>query len=230
MHRAVLLLCVLASAASAQTPKSFPPPGRTAWTPAGCRTPDPIASPLASRRAWRSLHSDEVNTDEVDVAYAPSFVSNWVAEPNTFNPTGPVFDDDGNLYFVPLFPYEDVVLISLDPATGARRWSIPRTTAAPVGSGSPLVLDDPEHPGEQIVYVGLYDRAFAVRTDGTIVWDVGTGLPGPPAGVFGVNYHPGADAIVGLAGDGYLYALDRVTGTPVLTAPFQLPGQASPPG
>ena len=115
MRRAVLLLCVLASAASAQTPKSFSPPGRTAWTPDGCRTPDPITSPLASRRAWRSLHSDEVNTDEVDVAYAPSFVADWVAEPNTFNPTGPVFDDDGNLYFVPLLPYEDVALISLDP-------------------------------------------------------------------------------------------------------------------
>ena len=123
-----------------------------------------------------------------------------------------------------------MVLISLDPATGARRWSIPNTTGALVGSGSPLVLDDPQHPGEQIVYVGLYDRAFAVRTDGTVVWDVATDLPGAASGVFGVNYHPGADAIVGLARDGYLYALDRVTGTSVLTAPFQLPGEVSPPG
>ena len=76
---------------SAQTPKTFEPPGRTAWTPAGCRTADPIAPPLASRAAWRSLHADEVNTDEVSIAYAPVFESDWVAEPGTWNPTGPVF-------------------------------------------------------------------------------------------------------------------------------------------
>jgi hypothetical protein len=93
-----------------------------------------------------------------------------------------------------------------------------------------MVLDDPDAPGEQIIYVGLHDRAFAVRPDGSIVWDVPTGLPGTPVGVFGVNYHPGADAIVGLARDGYLYALDRRTGATVLTAPLQLPGTVSPPG
>jgi outer membrane protein assembly factor BamB len=230
MRWTLLGLCLLATTALGQTPKAFPPAPRTAWAPIGCRTPDAGGSPLASRATWRSLHSDEVNTDEVGVAYAPSFVADWVAEPNTWNPTGPVFDDAGNLYFVPLFPYEPVVLISLDPVTGARRWSIPRTTPAPVGSGSPLVLDDPDNPGEQIIYVGLYDRALAVRQDGSIVWDVATGLPGGPAGVFGVNHHPGADAIVGLAGNGWIYALDRRTGAPILTAPFQLPGTVSPPG
>ena len=153
-----------------------------------------------------------------------------MAEANTWNPTGPVFDDAGNLYFVPLLPYEPVALISLDHVTGARRWSIPATTPAPVGSGTPLVLDDPDHPGEQLIYVGLYDRAFAVRQDGSIVWDVATGLPGGPTGVFGVNYHPGADAIVGLTGNGWIYALDRRTGASVLTAPFQLPGDVSPAG
>ncbi len=223
-------LCLVATTALAQTPKPFPPAPRTAWAPVGCRTPDPVGAPLASRATWRSLHGDEVNTDEVGLAYAPSFVADWVAEPATWNPTGPVFDDAGNLYFVPLFPYEPVALISLDPTTGARRWSVPRTTPAPVGSGAPLVLDDPDNPGEPIVYVGLYDRAFAVRRDGSLVWDVATGLPGAPVGVFGVNYHPGADAIVGLAGDGWLYALDRRTGASILTAPFQLPGAVSPPG
>ena len=53
---------------------------------------------LASRAAWRNLHSDEVNTDEVSIAYAPLFHADWVAEPFTWNPTGPVFDDAGNLY------------------------------------------------------------------------------------------------------------------------------------
>jgi hypothetical protein len=97
------------------------------------------------------------------------------------------------------------------------------------GGGTPLVLDDPDHPGQQIVYLGLYERVLAVGTDGTTVWDQPTGLPGAPTGVFGVNYHPGADAIVGLARDGYLYAVDRRTGVSVLTAPFQLPGENSPP-
>ena len=148
MRHALMGLVLLATVASAQTPKTFAPPARTDWTPVGCRTIDPVAPPLASRATWRSLHSDEVNTDEVSVAYAPDFQADWVAEPTTWNPTGPVFDDAGNLYFVPLFPYESVALISLDPTTGGRRWSIPDTTGSSVGSGSPLVLDDPDNPGE----------------------------------------------------------------------------------
>ena len=54
------------------------------------------SSGCASRAAWRSLHSDEVNSDEVSIAYPPVFHADWVAEPATWNPTGPVFDDDGN--------------------------------------------------------------------------------------------------------------------------------------
>jgi outer membrane protein assembly factor BamB len=228
---AVACAVALATTLHAQTPKTFPTPARTAWTPVGCRTVGSTDTVFASRAAWRNLHSDEVNTDEVSIAYAPLFTADWVAEPGTWNPTGPVFDDAGNLYFTPLRPYESVALVSLDPATGARRWSIPNTTGAPVGSGTPMVLDDPDHPGEQIVYVGLYDRAFAVRTDGSVLWDVPTGLTGPTrVGVFGVNYHPGADAIVGITQDGWIWALDRKTGVPVLTAPFQLPGEKSPPG
>jgi len=212
------------------TPKTFPPPARTTWLPTGCRTPDPAGATYASRAAWRSLHADEGNTDEVSIAYAPMFEADWVAEPDTWNPTGPVFDDAGNLYFAPFNPREDVVLISLEPGTGARRWAIPNTTGAPVGSGSPLVLDDPDHTGAQIVYLGLYDRVLAVRTDGTVVWDQPTGLPGPATGVFGVNYHAHADAIIGLSRDGWLYAVDRRTGLSVLPAPFQLPGEPAPLG
>jgi len=113
MRWTLLGLCLVATTALGQTPKTFPPAPRTAWAPVGCRTADAGAPPLASRATWRSLHADEVNTDEVGVAYAPSFVADWVAEPNTWNPTGPVFDDAGNLYFVPFSPYEPVALISL---------------------------------------------------------------------------------------------------------------------
>jgi outer membrane protein assembly factor BamB len=231
--RAVLVAAAIAAcaaAASAQTPKTFAPPARTSWAPRGCRTPDPHDARFASRAAWRSLHADEVNTDEVSLAHPPMFEAGWLAEPNTWNPTGPVFDDAGNLYFAPFDPYEQVVLISLEPVAGTRRWAIPNTTGTLVGGGSPLVLEDPDHPGEQIVYLGLYDRVLAVRTDGGVVWDQPTGLPGPPTGVFGVSYDPAADAIVGLARDGWLYAVDRRTGLSVLPAPFALPGAPAPVG
>jgi outer membrane protein assembly factor BamB len=226
---AIVAALVCVGDATAPTAKTFPPPARTSWVPSGCRTPDAADPRFASRAAWRSLHADEVNTDEVSIALAPMFEPSWLAEAATWNPTGPVFDDAGNLYFVPFNPHEDVVLISLEPVAGTRRWAIPNPSDTPVGSGTPLVLDDPDHPGEQIVYLGLYDRVLAVRTDGSIVWDEPTGLPGEPTGVFGVNYHPGADAILGLSRDGWLYAVDRRTGLSVLPAPFQLPGEPAPP-
>jgi len=148
-----------------------------------------------------------------------------------FNPTGPVFDSDGNLYFAPLIPYEAVVLVSLDPATGARRWAIPGTGAPPGGS-APIVLRDPDAPPREIVYLALYDRVLAVATDGTIVWDVPSGLTlGPDVTdnlVLGTNYLPTLDAIIGLSLDGYLFAVDRRTGAPLLNAPFQLPGAPTP--
>ncbi|HEV7734332.1 MAG TPA: hypothetical protein VGR62_19320 [Candidatus Binatia bacterium] len=226
---AILALLTSFGAALAQPAKPFPPPERTSWTPTGCRTTDPGDAVYASRAAWRSLHSDEVNTDEVSLAYPPMFEPDWIAEPATWNPTGPVFDDAGNLYFIPFGAYEDVLLISLEPVAGTRRWVIPRVPGSAAGGGTPMVLDDPDHPGAQIVYLGLYDRVLAVRTDGTVVWDQPTGLPGPATGVFGVNYHPVADAIVGLSRDGWVYAVDRRTGVSVLTASFQLPGEKAPP-
>lgn len=231
MRLVVMSLVLFASlgVGTAQTVATFPVPSRTGWKPVGCRPRDARSGALASRGAWRSLHSDEVNTDEVSVAYAPMFQADWVAEPNTWNPTGPVFDDAGNLYFAPSNPAESVVLISLDPLTGARRWAIPNTTGAPAGAGTPLVLDDPDRAGEQIVYLGLYDHILAVRTNGDVVWDQPTGLTGTPTIVFGVNYHAGADALFGLTRDGYLYAVDRRTGVSILPAPYQLPGDATPP-
>ena len=223
------LVVAVADSASAQTVKTFPPPVRITWTPEGCRLVGTPAPAIASSAAWRTLHADLLGTDEVSVAYAPAFHADWVAEPNTWNPTGPVFDSAGNLYFVPWRSYENVILISLNASDGSRRWAIPNSTSAPAGSGTPLVLADPDQPGAEIVYVGVYDHAVAVRTDGRVVWDVPTGLVGTE-GVFGVNYVPSADAIVGVTRDGFLYALDRRTGAPLLAAPYQFPGEVSPPG
>jgi len=226
-------ILVLAPGAGAQpiVPKHFDPPGRTTWVPEGCRAVPADADALASRETMRLFHSDEVNTDEVSIALAPVFRTDWTTENATWHATGPVFDSAGNLYFTPVLPYENVALISLDPNDGSRRFSVPNTTGAPAGVASPFVLNDPDNQGEEMVVVALYDRAFAVRTDGSVLWDVPTGLPSIDADVvFGVNYLPEADALVAVSRDGFVYALDRKTGAPVLSAPFELPGEVSPPG
>lgn len=219
--------------AAPPTPLRFDPPPLTTWKPVGCRNIPPANPVLGRRDAWHMLHSDGVNSDEVSIALAPVFEADWLAEPDVFAVAVPTFDDAGNLYFAPFLPHENVTMISLDPATGARRWAIPGT-GAPVGAVAPMVLNDPAHPGEQIVYQTLKNRALAVRTDGTIVWDVPTGLP--LTGVLredampGANYHPALDAIVGLSGDGHVYMLARTTGAQLLNAPFSLPGEPSPAG
>ena len=234
--RAVLLgLCcvVWSSVALAQLPaaKTFAPPDVTTWAPVGCRpaeSPDPLLPP---RDGWRNLHGDAASSDEVSIALPAVLRTDWSAETATYNVTGPIFDSAGNLYFSPLIPYENVVLVSLDPTTGARRWAV-AGSGAPPGGSTPMILADPDHPGAEIVYLALYDRALAVRTDGTVVWDVPTGLTvgGAPLGylVLGVNYVPSADAVVALTGDGHIYALDRATGAPLLAAPFLLPGSPTP--
>ena len=71
-----------------------------------------------------------------------------------------------------------------------------------------------------------------MRTDGTTVWDVPTGLgeataaePSP----IGLAWVPNADAIVGLTRDGFVFLHDRRSGAPLLAAPLQLPGERTPP-
>ena len=219
------------------TPKSYPPPGKTAWVPEGCRSV-PADNPVLGLPAEfsRTFHVDSMNSDEVSIALAPVFEYEWVAEPQFFIPEGPTFDSDGNIYFTPLYPGEDVILVSLDPDTGGRRWAISGTTL--YGAGAPLILDDPSNPGEQIIYVGVYDRALAIQPDGTVLWDVPTGLPSPPPlgmdtdsgyHCFGVNYHAQADVIIGVMRDGSVYVLDRATGAQLLAAPYVIPGEPSPP-
>lgn len=226
-------LIVAAGIAEAQLPaaKLFPPAALTGWTPLGCRLAAGTAPALPPHSGWHNLHGDAGSADEVSVALAPVLRTDWTVETATYNPTGPVFDRMGHLYVSPFIPYENVVLLSLDAADGTRRWAIPGTGAPPGGS-APMVLADPADPTRDLVYLALYDRALAVRSDGSIVWDVPTGLTLGPERiehlVLGVNYVPTADAIVALTGDGHLYALDRATGAPLLPAPFLLPGERTP--
>jgi len=212
------------------TPRPLPVPGRTAWRPAGCRSV-PFAHPVVPpRTAYRRAHGDLESTNEVDLAYAPVFARRWVAEPSLYQVTTPAFDGAGNVYMTPLLPHESILLLSLDPVTGARRFMVPLQPGDRGGGAVPLVLRDPEAGGE-VVYVNSYQRMLAVRTDGTPVWDVPTGL-GPATASYqspiGLAWVPNADAIVGLTRDGFVLLLDRRTGAPLL-APVQLPGERTPP-
>ena len=48
----------------------------------------------------------------------------WSVEPEMYVVEGPTLDDEGNLYFCPFSPKENVSLISLDGINGKRRWII----------------------------------------------------------------------------------------------------------
>jgi len=215
-------------------PKKYEPPGKTSWAPVGARTVPSLNEKLGNPAGfWRTMHADTLNSDEVAIAVSPVYEAGWIAEPNMYIPEGPTFDKSGNLYFCPVFPEEDVFMVSLEPNTGTRRWSIPGRSD---GAGAPLVLDDPDNFGEQIIYLGSYDRAIAVRPDKTLIWDKPTGIPDPlpdstpgDLHVYGVNYDPTTDSIIGLSGGGHIYVLDRETGDQLLSEPFVLPGEKSPP-
>lgn len=228
---------------SSPTPvvKTLPAPGVTGWKPPDRVTPA-AARPaiLGARTGYRTLHSDTVNSDEVDLVFPPTFARDWSVEPHLYLPEGPTFDRAGHLYMTPTLPPESVWLLSLDGETGARRFVIPDP---PLGAGgSPLVLEDPERDGGQIIYAGSYDELVAVRDSGDVVWRAPTGLPTidlsdcsedpeviqqkvASAHMYGVNYHPQTDTVVGVTGSGYLVFLDRSSGA--LRGTYRLPSEAA---
>jgi outer membrane protein assembly factor BamB len=213
------------------TPRTFPEPEVTEWQPRGCRSV-PFSHPaLLPRTAFRRAHADLESSDEVELAYPPVFAREWIAEPSLYQVTTPSFDSAGNLYMTPLLPHEPILLISLDAETGARRFVVPLEQGDRGGGAVPVVLRDPE-TGTEAVYINRYQRMLAVRTGGTTMWNVPTGL-GPSTGAdqagIGLAWVPNADAIVGLTRDGFVFLLDRRTGEQLLPAPVQLPGERTPP-
>lgn len=214
--------------ANESTPRSYALPGKTAWKPEGARNISQSDNINARQVTFgRLLHTDTRSSDEIATVFAPVIARDWTAEPNFFVPEGPVFDTQGNIYFSPVFPPENVIVVSIEPEAGKRRWVLEGFSA---GAGTPLILIDPD-TGEDIVYVGSYDRAVAMTTDGEILWDVATGLPKlNPTEVkanqhsFGINYHLQSDALIAAMGDGHVYILDRKTGKSLLEAPFMMPG------
>lgn len=233
---AILLAAILSAAAAsaapvdAITPRVLPIPGRTEWKPVGCRSV-PFTHPvLLPRTGFRRAHGDLESSDEVELAYAPTFGREWVAEPGLYQVTTPSFDSAGNLYMSPLLPHEPILMISLEPQNGARRFVVPLEPGQRGGGVVPLVLRDPEIGGEVVYYNG-YQDLLAVRTDGAPVWKVPTRLGAATTAQnspIGLAWVPNADAIVAQTRDGFVMLHDRRTGAPLM-APLQLPGEATPP-
>jgi PQQ-like domain len=211
-------------------PKVFGPPEKTQWKPIGARSAgqhsyDIIPEPTK----WNAIHVGVANSDSVWGVAAPMFELDWVAEPAYFVGNGPLFDNAGNLYFSPKFYHgERVVLVSLDAITGERRWALPANDDIQL-SGAAFILNDPDTPGSQIIYFVGYDRAMAVRPDGTVVWSKTTGIDqiSPEEGAntkfHSFNYHPATDSLVSITKEGALFAFSRKTGE--LIAPIgQIPG------
>jgi hypothetical protein len=184
--------------------------------------------------AFHTMHAGPNNADNVWVATAPRMELAWVSETNFYVPEGPTYDNQGNLYFSPLFPQSpdfDVSVVSLDADTGVRNWEIPGD-GHNAGSGAILILNDPDNAGQQVVYHASFERVMAIKPDGTILWQTSTGLTAPPtlepgerspAHSFGFNYHPRTDSLVGVTITGVIFAFDRTTGDVI--APFgQVPG------
>ena len=208
--------------------KTYPLPGLTEWRPVGEKRISSSDNPNARQVSFgRALHTDTHGSDEISTVIAPAFELDWIAEPNMFVTEGPVFDGAGNIYFCPVYPTENALLVSLEPAQGKRRWVVEGFS---LGCGTPYVLIDPD-TGEDVIYLGTYDRAMALTTDGKVLWDVPTGLPALDPTVidgnkhsFGMNYLARYDALVAVMGDGSVYVLDRKTGRSLLEKPYVMPG------
>ena len=213
-------------------PKVFGLPEKTQWKPVGARSAgqynyDVIPEP----DTFTAIHVNGANSDSVWVAAAPMFQLDWVAESAYFVGNGPLVDNQGNLYFSPQFYHgERVVLVSLDGKTGERRWTIPADDNIQASSPA-FILNDPENPGSQIIYIVGFNRVMALRPDGEVIWSKATGLSIPTSqysnkskGKFhSLNYHPATDSLVSITKAGALFAFSRKNGD--LIAPIgQIPG------
>lgn len=198
------------------TANDFPPPEKTQWQPLGIRTAgNRDYSIIPQAISFKTIHGDTSNSDNLWIAAAPMFELDWIAEESMYIPEGPTFDNNGNLYFSPLNPQEDVSLVSLDGNTGERRWTIPGN-GINGGSGAVLILDDPDSKASAI-YHATYTEVMALDTAGNVLWVTPTGLAAnlektKNTHSFGMNYHPQTDSVVAITADGHIFAMDRMTG------------------
>ena len=228
----VVLFKTLGDDERLHNPKVFGPPGKTQWKPVGPRAAGQHSYDIIPEPdTWNAIHVNAANSDTVWGVAAPMFELDWVAEPAYFVGNGPLLDNQGNLYFSPQFYHgERVVLVSLDAQTGQRRWTIPADDDIQASSPA-FILNDPENPGAQIIYIIGYNRLMALRPDGSTIWSKDTGLriyaeelSNKAKGKFhSFNYHPATDSLVSVTKAGALFAFSRKTGE--LIAPIgQIPG------
>ena len=228
----VVLFKTLGDDERLHNPKVFGPPGKTQWKPVGPRVAGQHSYDIIPEPdTWNAIHVNAANSDTVWGVAAPMFELDWVAEPAYFVGNGPLLDNQGNLYFSPQFYHgERVVLVSLDAQTGQRRWTIPADDDIQASSPA-FILNDPENPGAQIIYIIGYNRLMALRPDGSTIWSKDTGLriyaeelSNKAKGKFhSFNYHPATDSLVSVTKAGALFAFSRKTGE--LIAPIgQIPG------
>ncbi|MGB5312287.1 MAG: hypothetical protein WBN38_09465, partial [Polyangiales bacterium] len=83
------------------------PASVTQWAPVGARTVGDYAyDVIPEPNGFHTMHVGPNNTDNVWIALAPELELDWVAEQSFYVPEGPTYDNQGNLYFSPLFPQE----------------------------------------------------------------------------------------------------------------------------
>ncbi len=208
-------------------PKVFGPPEKTEWKPVGARAAGQHSyEVIPEPDTFSAIHVDVANSDSVWGVAAPMFELDWVAEPTYFVGNGPLLDNQGNLYFSPQFYHgERVVLVAIDAKTGERRWTIPADEDIQASSPA-FILNDPENPGSQIIYIVGYNRVMALRPDGSTIWSKATGLSNPSLvekKFHSLNYHPATDSLVSITKAGALFAFSRKTGEFVASI-GQIPG------
>ena len=228
----VVLFKTLGDDERLHNPKVFGPPGKTQWKPVGPRVAGQHSYDIIPEPdTWNAIHVNAANSDTVWGVAAPMFELDWVAEPAYFVGNGPLLDNQGNLYFSPQFYHgERVVLVSLDGQTGQRRWTIPADDDIQASSPA-FILNDPENPGAQIIYIIGYNRLMALRPDGSTIWSKDTGLriyaeelSNKAKGKFhSFNYHPATDSLVSVTKAGALFAFSRKTGE-LIASIGQIPG------
>lgn len=119
-YLALALSMACSSSGGTGEPVEKVPSSVTQWAPTGARTVGDYAYDVIPHpNAFHTMHAGPNNTDNVWVAVAPKLELDWVAEPTFYVPEGPTYDNQGNLYFSPVFPQEDISLVSLDAAGNA---------------------------------------------------------------------------------------------------------------
>lgn len=149
-------------------------PPYTDWRPVGARSAlaadIPNKDKLPNPAVYHGLHVDTHNSDAVWRVAAPKYKEDWTVHGNLYVPEGVVFDDEGNIYFSPMFPdsryfdpkvpgyaantdqadidrynsYQyDISMISIDGKTGKTRWTVKGDGVN--GSGNLLALLNPDY-------------------------------------------------------------------------------------